>query len=361
MLVFSNRELETANSGVALTRRFQPGADRLSAVEATRSASGSGFDLSATDAAIADDAAVKRFVPLFRGSKPVLVYLHGNNNTPKSCFERCARLQETYDVAVVGFSWPSEGFLSSGDDLPKLPIGNGKDDIGSDDSLAGIDAGNRKEGWAELKIRRYRQAKLNAQESGDALARFLRLLATARLYVNQQRVTLAAHSLGCHLLQYTIETEGAAEALGSCHNIALLAACCRADGHESWVGKLNPKGQTFIAYNKGDSVLFGAYIADGQQTKLGTEPGDRIMAAPRVRYISFTNAQVGFGGHTYFVRKAGDKLPKAPKKVFSRIFGSEQDIREAQGEYPRKVYPVGCDEDGTTCYMGPPPQEPDGR
>ena len=80
-----------------------------------------------------------------------------------------------------------------------------------------------------------------------------------------------------------------------------------------------------------------------------------------MRYVSFTNAQVGFGGHAYFVRDAGDKMPKAAKKVFGRIFSSERDIREDQGEYPRKVYPVGCDEDGTTCYMAAPDTEPDGQ
>jgi hypothetical protein len=230
----------------------------------------------------------------------------------------------------------------------------------SEQSLSGIRAGNRKEGWAERKIRRYRQAKVNAQDSGDALARFLRLLATARLYVNRQPMSIAAHSLGCHFMQYAIETETAAESLGAAHNIALLAACCRADGHAAWVGKLNPKGQLFVAYNKGDNVLFGAFIADGSQTKLGTEPGARIVS-PKVRYVSFTNAPVGFGGHAYFVRDAGDNVPKAAKKVFQRIFGSERDIHEDQGEYPRKVYPVGCDADGSTCYMAAPDNtEPSG-
>ncbi len=350
MLIFSNRTIQAATDPSALTRKFQPGSDAIGAVLVARS--GAGFQVSAVRPVLGDDDAMQLLVPLFKGTRPVLVYLHGNNNAPSACFERCLRLSEIYGLEVVGFSWPSEGFLSSGEDLPNMPpLAEGQEDAA--DSLADITAGNRKEGWAERKIRRYRQAKVNAQDSGDALARFLRLLAAARLYANHQRMSIAAHSLGCHFLQYTIESEGAAESLAAAHNIALLAACCRASGHAAWVGNLTPKGQVFVTYNKGDLVLFGAYIADGSQTKLGAEPGQRTVS-PKLRYVSFTNAQVGFGGHGYFVSELGDKLPKAPKRVFQRIFGSERDIQEDQGEYPRKVYPVGCDVDGSTCYMAKP-------
>ncbi len=354
MLIFTNRELQSAADPSAFTRRFQPGAERLGTAEVQRSSAG--FALADVQPALDDDAAMQRLVPLFRGGKSVLVYLHGNNNPPAACFERCARLGEIYDVEVVGFSWPSEGYLSSGVDLPNMPAGGDAGNTG-EDALAGIQAGNRKEGWAERKIRRYRQAKVNAQESGDALARFFRLLAAARLYANQQRLSIAAHSLGCHFLQYAIENEGAAESLGAAHNNALLAACCRAEGHAGWVGKLSPKGQVFVTYNQGDLVLFGAYIADGSQVKLGVEPGARLVS-PKLRYVSFTNAPVGAGGHGYFVRDSGDKMPKAARKLFGRIFGSQRDIQEDQGEYPRKVYPVGCDADGATCYMANPQTGP---
>ena len=350
MLIFTNRVIETATNPSALTRRFQPGSDAIGAVDVTRS--GDGFKLGSAAPAMGDDAAMQRLVPLFQADKPVLLYLHGNNNPPAACFERCARLGEIYGLEVVGFSWPSEGYLSSGDDLPNMPATAAGETDGPD-GLAGITAANRKQGWAERKMRRYRQAKVNAQDTGDALARLLRLMAAARLYANHQRLSVAAHSLGCHYLQYTIENEGAAESLAAAHNIALLAACCRADGHAGWVRKLTPKGQVFITYNKDDIVLFGASIADGSQTKLGAAPGPRLVD-PKLRYVSFDNAKVGWGGHGYFVTDPGDKLPKAAKKVFQRMFGSARDIQEDQGEYPRKVYPVGCDVDGSTCYMAMP-------
>ena len=352
MLIFTNRVIQTAANPSAFTRKFQPGSDAVGSAQVNRK--GSGFELTGIQSDLSDPAAMQLLVPIFQGPKPVMVYLHGNNNAPATCFERCARLAEIYDVEVIGFSWPSEGYMSSGEELPNMaPQAVAKADENDEDSLSAVTSGNRKEGWVERKIRRYRQAKTNAQDSGDALARFLRLVASARLYAHQQRLTVSAHSLGCHFLQSAIETESSAESLAAAQNIALLAACCRAAGHETWVSKLKPKGQVFITYNKGDSVLFGAYIADGSQTKLGAEPGQRLID-PKVRYVSFTNAQVGSGGHGYFVRYAGDKVPKAPRKVFERIFRSERDIKEDQGEYPRKVYPVGCDADGSTCYMAAP-------
>ncbi len=351
MLMFTNRITQPGTDAQAFTRRFKPGSDALSMAEVSRQ--GGGFALGALEAATSDDAALQRLVTLFGGPQPVLLYLHGNSNPPAACFERCARLEEIYGVAVVGFSWPSEGLLSSGADLPDLDPGPDDADDGGDSSLQGVTAANRSEGWANRKIRRYRQAKVNAQDSTDALSRLLRLLATARLYSNAQRLNVAAHSLGCHLLQYTIELENAAASLAAAHNVSLLAACCRAQGHESWLRQIQPRGQVFVTYNAADLVLFGAAIADGNQIKLGTEPGSRL-ADPRVRYVSFTNANAGLGGHGYFVRDAGDKMPKIPRKLFSRVFAGERDIHTDRGEYPRKVYPAGCDASGVTCYMDQP-------
>ena len=131
--------------------------------------------------------------------------------------------------------------------------------------------------------------------------------------------------------------------------MALLASCTRAVGHKDWLAKIRPKGQTFVTYNKSDSVLFGAYIADGWQFKLGTDPTRDRLQSTSVRYISFSNSKVGFGGHGYFVL---DDMPKKSLKLFRRIFRSLRDLEA--GEYPRQVYPVGCDADGLTCYMAAP-------
>ena len=346
MLAFTNRETVAASDPTAFSNRFQPGDTTLALASVARS--GNSFAVSALQAAITDDQALQVLVPVFAGTQRVLVYLHGNNNAPGDCFERCARLEEIYGVSVIAFSWASEGLLPSGQDLVGLSAAGMAND--TEGGLAAVNASNRSKGAIQSKIRRYHQAKTNASDSIDALARMLRLLATARLYAHVQPMSLAAHSLGAHFLQNTLELTGAKEALGAMHNISLLAACCRASGHASWLAKLQPSGQVFVSFNAADSVLYGARIADHNQIKLGAEPGVRLMS-PKVRYISFTNAQLDFGGHSYFIRDAGKRVPKDARKVFSRQFGSERDIHQDQGEEPKKVYPLGCDADGATCYM----------
>ena len=345
MLVFTNRQLSDKPDETAYERSFEPGSTRLAVATVTANATG-GWSVSDSRPDASDVDALNLLLPLFSGTGPLLVYLHGNNNTPEACFERCALLKAIYGYEVIGFSWTSEGYLPDGSDLPGVTPAAASSD---EDDLKRVSAANRTEGGIQQKIRRYHQAKTNAQDSVDALARFLRLLGTARLHANVQPFTFAAHSLGAHFLQYTLDVPGASESVGTAHNVALLAACVRAAGHRAWLANVRPKGQVFVTYNKGDSVLFGAYIADGSQLKLGTDPGAELLPSSAVRYISFSNAVVGLGGHGYFVY---DKMPKKTKALFSRIFGSARDIN--LDEYPRQVYPLGCDADGLTCYMAAP-------
>ena len=342
MLVFTNRAVTGTGSSAKYTASFAPGSTNLSFAHAKTNAQRK-WTLGNLASDATDAVSIDALVPVFGSNRPVLVYIHGNNNSPVTCFERCALLDKMYGVEVVGFSWPSEGRLSDGSDLP----GAHNDDPGNEDDLANVEESNRREGKIVKKARRYRQAKNNAQDSVDALARFLRLVSIARLQANAQSFSVAAHSLGAHYLQYTLEIEAAREALGVAFNVALLAPCVRAAGHKDWLEKLHPKGKVFVTYNEGDSVLFGAYIVDGSQLKLGTDPGSSLVQNGIVRYVSFTSSPVGFGGHGYFVYS---RLPKKTKKLFSRVFTSLTDLEG--GEHPRKVYQLGCDEDGVTCYVG---------
>lgn len=344
MLIFTNRALQNQPDETAFTRTFTPAGTRLGFASIAPAAGGApSWSVSDLNADVSDADALNALLPLFAGARPVLVYLHGNNNTPASCFERCALLETLYGLEVVGFSWTSEGYLPDGTALPGLPANSSS---GDETNLKAVRPGNRTNNAIQDLIRRYHQAKTNAQDSIDALARFLRLLGTARLHANQQPFTLAAHSLGGHFLQYALDVSGASESLGTAHNVALLAPCTRAAGHRDWLVKIRPKGQVFVTFNQGDSVLFGAFIADGRQTKLGTDPLPDLLQSGVARYISFTGAPVGFGGHNYFALK---NTSAKTRKLLKRILGSARDIES--NEFPRQIYPVGCDEDGLTCYM----------
>jgi esterase/lipase superfamily enzyme len=345
MLIFTNRQLGSGTTESAFGRNFTPGGTQLAV--ASVAAAGKHWELSDRDEDVSEEDALNLLLPLFKGNKPVLLYVHGNNNTPADCFGRVTALRELYPSAeLMGFSWPSEGFLSDGSPLPSVPMPDKTDEA----ELAKVKAENRTKGTTQDKIRRYHQAQTNAKDSVDAFARMLRLLGTARLHANTQPFSLALHSLGAHLFQYTLQVSGATESASTAHNVALLAPCVRAASHPDWLTRFRPKGRTYVAYNKGDNVLFGASIADGEQAKLGADPGPDIVRSEAVRYVNFSNAANGFGGHGYFV----NGVTKKARKLFSRIFASQADL--GADESPKTVYPMGCDPDKSTCYMAVPDQ-----
>ena len=351
MLIFTNRVLNTAVSNAsALTKVYVPFVDTLNCVS-VEAAAGAGWKVTAHKSELSDVAARDALTAVLSGDKPVLVYLHGNNNSPTTCFTRCKQLEEQYDVAVIGYSWASEGFLPNGQDQAGLD--NTKPNSDEDeDALSKIDTKDKlKEGWIARKARRYGQAKLNAQHSKDSLARFLRLVAAARLGTMKQKVSLAAHSLGCHFLHYSVNEQDAEASLSAMHNVVLLAGCTGAAKHTSWVGQIHPISKVYIAYTRADSVLFAASLIDGD-IKLGATPGDERLVGSKYRYVDFEGAaKMKVGAHRYFVADPGKELSKHAKNLFTRVFRSELDFNSAT-ESPKVVYPVGCSEDRSVCYMG---------
>src|SRR6476469_285198 len=184
MLIFTNRDLENHPDETAFKRSFTPAGIRLGYASVAPATGGAPtWSVSGLHEDASDADALNALLPLFAGARPVLVYLHGNNNTPASCFERCALLEALYGLEVVGFSWTSEGYLPDGSALPGLPADSSS---GDETNLKAVTPANRTDDVVQDMIRRYHQAKTNAQDSIDALARFLRLLGTARLHANRQ-------------------------------------------------------------------------------------------------------------------------------------------------------------------------------
>ena len=347
MLIFTNRVLDPGRTDLsAFGRAFTPGGTAIGVAAVARG--GSGWSLSRLDGDVQESDALDLLLPLFRGPRPLLVYLHGGSSTPAHCFARCGALEAEYNVEVVGFSWAAEGALCDGNPLPMLAAPDAPVEEGDVAALKGTSRATAGNGGHDV-ARRYRQAKTNAQESVDALARFLRHVATARLISNAQPFTIAAHGLGAHLLQYTVDVHGAGESIGTAQNVVLLGPCVRADGHTGWLHQLRPRGRTYVTFHQGDQVLAGALAADGRkQEKLGASPGTTLLRGPGFRYISFSNAQTGPGGHRYFI----EGLTTESRRLFGRLFRSELDLEP--GEPERKIYPVGCEADGSVCYMALP-------
>lgn len=354
MLIFTNRQIDEGNDESSVSARYTPLLDELGMADVDKRGNGKDWRLDNVERAVSDSVAVARLVGLFAADKPVLLYVHGNNNSPATCFTRCKALEQNYNVSVVGFSWASEGFLPNGKD-GAAPEGNGDgdDDTDAEEGLSRVGKATAREGWAQRKARRFAQAKVNAQQSAAALARFLRLVTAARLATMKQPFSAAFHSLGCHFLHYAIERDGAVEALAAAHNVALIAGCTGAAKHAAWVQRINPLRRVYIMYTHADTVLAAAKFIDGD-TKLGADPGEELLLGPKYRYVCFDGAaKMKIGAHRYFVPDSGKELSKKAALLFGRIFNSSPDF-SPPAEEARLVYPVGCEPDGSVCYMGRP-------
>ncbi|HEX2544165.1 MAG TPA: alpha/beta hydrolase [Ramlibacter sp.] len=339
MLIFTNRELDTARTDIgAFGRAFRPLDSRIAAADVDGNRLVSGHDVS-----VDQDEAHALLVPKFRGNKPVVVYIHGFNNEPITCLRRCEKLAAMYDVEVVAFAWPAEGLLSDGGHVPETgDVVMGEDE----DSLAAVRPATKKSSGIKGLMRRFRQAKFNAEDSVEALGAFLRVVAAARLRADAQPFTLVAHSLGAHLLHHALrQVTGVREAAAVASNVALLAPCVRAAGHDEWVQLLRPTRRTYITFAQADHVLEGARWADGD-VKLGVNPGKKLLAAPAFRYVCFTGTNAGAGAHRYFIESTDGR----DQTLFRRIFRSEADIRPDEAE--TKVYQAGSSHDGSVFYMG---------
>lgn len=351
MLIFTHRHLKpAATDEAALTRKYTPFDDTLNSVDAAPDPNG-GWKVTAQRSALTDAAAAELIDAVLKGDKPVLFYLHGNNTEPARCFARCDALERQHKVAVIGFSWTSEGYMPDGLDLSGLDKSKPATDD-DDEALSAVKSRDSlKEGWIARKARRYAQAKVNAQHSTDALARLFRLVASRRLHLMQQKVSLAVHSLGCHFLHYTVDQQDAEASLAVMHNVVLMAGCTGAAKHAAWVGRIHPLQRVYMTYTRADTVLFGAGVVDGD-VKLGTAPGTDLLSGPKYRYIDFENAEkMSPGAHSYFVARPGKKLSSHAGLLFGRIFRSEPDF-EGGIDAAKKVYALGCRNDGTVCWMG---------
>lgn len=351
MLIFTNRQLDEAfKDERQLTAKYTPFAPDLNFCQVSRTTSVKPkWKIEQSSIDLDDQKVLEILVGCLTGDRPVLLYVHGNNTTPAACFARCKQLEDQYGVLTLGFSWTSEGFQPNGTDLAGVNSARVETDAG-EDSLASVKSDNLSEGWIQRKARRYAQAKINAQHSAIALARFLRLIASARLATLKQPFSVAVHSLGCHFFHYAVTHEGASESLGVAHNIAFLAGCTGAAKHAAWIRQINPVRKVFITFTNDDSVLASAKVIDGD-TKLGANPGTELLSVPKYRYVDFEGAaKMVLGAHRYFVADPNKSLSKHAHKLFGRIFTSQDDV--LPGENLRKVYPVICTPDGSVCYMG---------
>lgn len=353
MLIITNRVPSTNPiDGNAFTSKFGVGKTDLSVADATKLLTGTGatawltkdVDVNATDNAISKRLAGHLSAAKLNGRR-ILIYVHGNSNDYLKMLERCYDLTSAYEgIEVIGFSWPSEGFLPS----QKKFMSAFERDMGADD---GLDTQPKFHNWKKDTQKEYRQSRKNAEGTAAAFSRSLKLMSKALANVSTGNDgTLALHSLGNYLCWQALEHHATLAHMGQFSNIVLLAPCIANGVQQPMLDPLAPKKKVYVTFNKNDWVLAASQVAD-KDTKLGLDPGmpTDLSANPQVRYVDFEGAAVGPAGHRYFVDPSDLRVQKT-RQFFSRIFASQDDLRPGEGE--KQVYPFGCTSDGKTCYMG---------
>lgn len=201
--------------------------------------------------------------------KDWVLLIHGDSKAPVDAAVRGLEIQNTHDVKVITFSWPSR--MDTRDGLKNFS-----------NSRQNVEAGLPHLRELFLMLKRYR---------------------SSYIWPKENKLSLIMHSLGNFYLELAVK-EQMLEGIDSLFdNIIINAAAVEQEGHAGWVGKLRIARRIYITLNKGDFNLKGArtFTRAGIQLGAVVEPPLAVNAD----YIHFSDA-VGFKlptwlSHTYFV------------------------------------------------------------
>ncbi len=239
--------------------------------------------------------------------RDVLLFVHGYNNGFRDVLERGWRLQETYGLEVVCFSWPSDG------DGGRGPL-RGR--------LGGTLA--------------YKSDRNDAVRSVPALDRTLQKLAG---YLGAHRdercggrVSLLLHSMGCYLFEQLLKSEVYEGETRVFDNIVLCAADVDNQGHESWLDRVLFRRRLYVTINEDDLAL------NASRTKHVSHGGARLGAFSRnllsrkAVYVDFTGAAHVGASHTYFEGNPVRRNPVARAFFERALHGqrAEEELLEIQ-------------------------------
>ena len=224
-----------------------------------------------------------------------LLLIHGDSKAPVDAAVRGLEIQNTHDVKVLTFSWPSKM-----------------------DTRDGLKNFSNSKGNVEAGLPHLRELLLLLQKYKHS-----------HIWPEGNRLSLLLHSLGNYYLELGVKEE-ILEGLDTnlFNNIVINAAAIEQEGHAQWLERLNISKRIYITLNKGDFNLRGARLFTSAGTQLGAivEP----PLANNTTYIHFTDA-VGFKlptwlSHTYFVGKIPAESANIRQFYRTLFHGEEADL-----------------------------------
>ena len=173
--------------------------------------------------------------------RPILLLVHGYNNTVTSPLQAASILREKHDCEVIVFMWPTEGRLLHYDD--------------------------------------------DLEDTRITARPFLRFLRKASAFLDirhRPKITLMCHSMGNYVLQRAVAFTPVADNYGKIdqylkegrdvlcstpsflNNIVLTAADVDSHDHVTWLSQLRPSEKVFICINRGDKLLIMSDMVVGK-------------------------------------------------------------------------------------------------
>lgn len=232
-----------------------------------------------------------------------VVFCHGFNTDFQSAVEAAYRLQDTYNLEVVLFTWPSDG---------RGPFS-------------------------------YRDDKREAVQSVYAFDRCLEKMdAYLKKYRDRacgQKFSIALHSMGSYILKHLLKSSIYQGETLLFDNIIMMSADVNAKGHAEWVDRIRVRTRLFITINEDDFALAASSAKGGadQLERLGHSLWG--LNSVKAKYLNFTDAQSVGRAHNYFSDPGPLENPRV-KEVFQIAFNggkAEQGLAFEEGTRTYRV------------------------
>jgi len=263
------------------------------------------------------EAACLLFEEARKKKKHLLFFVHGYNNDLGDIMKAAHRLELTYNVIAVPFSWPANGggkvsgsvaYLSDKDDA-RVSMGALNRFIAKVGEYHGYLTEAQNNELLEKAEERFPNNPMAQQ------AHFTKLLErTCKVSLN-----LLCHSMGNYVFKYALKPGQSAAARLVFDNVSLVAADANSEGHREWIERVHVRNRLYVVINEKDYALGWSRRKPGEQQKARLGHYLRDLDASNAHYIDVTEApQVG-KDHGYFL---GDPVNKNDKlrKMFSSIF-----------------------------------------
>ena len=192
-----------------------------------------------------------------------LIFCHGFRTDFEGALEAAYKIEQTYDLEVALFTWPSDG-----------------------------------------RVTNYLSDKQQALESVLAFDRFFEKL---RGYFHKyrdrncgQKFSLAMHSMGNFLFENLIESKFYEGETHFLDNVVLTSADVNNPGHEGWLDRIKCRNRVFVTINENDFALeiSDSKSGDEQDARLGNTV--RNLVSGNALYVDFTEADRVGNKHNYF-------------------------------------------------------------